>query len=83
MGLAGARAGVPSSFSTKVHIVALHPDNKIATAMMEEEGGGSSTTMVVADNARGRGGRCLSCCPWQVDVVLPSSALPLFRDKVV
>ena len=43
---------------------------------MEEEGGGSSATMVTADDDGGHGGRHPSRCHWQLEVVLPSSALP-------
>jgi len=77
---AGAEAGAPSSSPAEVHIVASHPDNEIATAMMEEKGGRSSATMVMADNDGGRGDRRPSRRRWQLEVVLPSSALPPSRD---
>ena len=76
MGLAGAKAGVPPSSLAKVCIVASHPDDKIATAMMEDEGGVLSVMMVMADDASGRGGHCPSCRHWQLKVALPSSTLP-------
>ena len=76
MGLAGAKAGAPPSTPAKVRIVASHPDNEIATAMMEEEGGCLSATMVAAGDADGHGGRRPGRRRWQLKVVLPSSALP-------
>ena len=76
MGLAGAKPGALPSSPAKVLIVALHPNNKIATAMMEEEGGGSSAMMATADDDGGRGDHHPSRCRWRLDVVLPSSTLP-------
>ena len=60
-----------------MHIVALHPYNKIAMAMMEEEGGRLSAKMVTADDDGGRDDRCPSSRRWLLEVVLPSSTLLL------
>ena len=73
--LARAQAGAPPSSPTKVHIVGLHPNNKIATAMMEEEGSGLSALMVTANDNRGCGGRCPSRRHLRLKVVLPSPTL--------
>ena len=66
---------MPPSSPAEVRIIVLHPDNKIATAMIKEEGGGLSATMVAADNAGRRGSRRPSRCCWQLKIVLTSSAL--------
>ena len=79
-GLAGAEAGAPPSSPAEVRVVASHPDNEIATKMMEEKGGRSSATMVTADDDGGRGDRRPSRRRWRLEVILPSSALPPSRD---
>ncbi len=79
-GLAGAEAGAPPSSLAEVRIVASHPDNEIATKMMEEKGGRSSATMVTADDDGGCGNRCPSRRRWRIEVILPSSALLPSRD---
>ena len=73
MGLTRAEAGVPPSSPPEVRIVASHPNNEIATAMMDEEGGGLSATMFMADNDGGCGDCHPSCRRWRLKVVL---ALP-------
>ena len=80
-GLAGAEAGAQPSSPIEVHIIALHPNNQIATAVMEDEGGGLSATMVTADNDGRRGNRRPTHHCWRLEVVLPSSALPRSRDN--
>ena len=77
MVLAGAEAWAPPSSPAKLHIVALHPnDKKIAITMPEEDGGGTDVTMVAVDNDDGRGGRRQNRRHWRLKVVLPSPALP-------
>ena len=73
---AEAGAGAPPSSPAKVCIVTLHPDNEIATVMMDEEGGGLSATMVTADDDGERGDHRPSHRRWRLEVILPSSALP-------